>query len=307
MTKLDDKHDPGQLYRRYQEARDNIPLPVLKALCDKAEFAHHENAIHTITQMAKTANSGDGKTAPKKSKPAWFEGIISKFSRATSRLSPRYAPQLGMAFACLAVAAVILPLNVNFDNTTTNYAATAHLNDCLECDGYIANASVITRGVNARGIDAQLRQAARLGKLSGKLKVLAARDPNRALNLTINDLGKLPTSALSPDLIALRQSAIPSLSKLDELLTEAASDKGVFHASEALFVANIFARRALDTNKIDGLKPSITRAVIALESLSDLSLNQKRRLSELRPYMGEKVVDQALITAIEAVSASLGG
>jgi len=297
------KHiDAEQLYRRYQETRDNIPFSILNNLAAHAESAKQEEAIHAIVEAAKVASHApqEGSSAPTK-KSLESTSIVEKIKRVL--FSGEFSRTVAVGFACLAMVAVLSPMLMT-DNRLTDLTDTTHLVDCQQCDIYIINAVTATRGtlLGANQVSPNDKIAARLGLIQARLKIEALQNQSMAVNNAVTQLAKLSATLVSN--LSIEDADVALL-----LLTieQSSSNSAITQASDALFIANITSRYLRESQNANLDDKSFESALNTLAAIPDPTPLQKTATEKLTQTLQAQPRDlDKLLKDIEFASRSLG-
>lgn len=297
-----------KLYRHYQETRDDIPLSTFNSLSLAAEKASQDDAIHSILEAAKVASYSNSKEfTGKKSSLLTSIGEKLKSGLFGGNL---YKP-VGVGFACLAMVAVVGPMFLN--NVSPLYKEVAHLDDCAQCSSHINNVLTTTRSATPgfSQIDAQSRYAAKLGTIQARLKIEANTDSKLAIDNAITALKKLDRAMLSQELGSLisKESTreTTTVDSLNTAILSATKDPAVTLASEAVFIANISARQALEINNSEAARAPLELALLALKGLPSPTNLQKSAVLKLeRSVQAETLNLKGTIKSLELSAKSLG-
>lgn len=272
MNDLTQKNTPDELYREYQNTRDNIPESVYSEIVSKAEQVRHDENIHQILQQAKIAENSRAQS------PAQTNDVKASFAdRIKNLFTLAPAKTWGTAFASVALAVIILPIAMN--SSAPQFSEVAHLDGCTQCGAYISNASATTRSV-APGLsktDPQARIAARLGRINASVKISAMLEDDAALSASFKELRKLTNKAPKTESATTNDM----LNAIQLALTENRF-KTTFTAAEAIHIAEITARFALNEGQSNGVRDTLNSAVNAYSNIDDLSLLQQSILNDLR-------------------------
>jgi len=294
------KHlDAEQLYRRYQETRDNIPFSILHTINSSAESAMHEESIHTIVELVKVAENTQQYAATPAEKISWWSSIHAKLSFISDL---KTAKPLVFGVACLAMLVITGPLLLN-PNQQQTFPELAHLGDCQQCDGYINNALATTRsnlpGFSQSSPDDKI--ANKLGNIRARLRVESIYDPKIA---KINASEQLQKLGLASD---AQLKTASDLALLNQLIIDASPNTLISTASEALFIANISVRDAIDRPDTALDLDSIEQAINSLALLAKPSELQKNALQRLKKEAAAKPLSLSkLLKQIELAKRSLG-
>lgn len=300
-----------QLYKRYQETRDDIPLSMFHAISAATESAHHEQAIHAIAQAAKVA-SAKTKDSQSGKKSSWFTTAVEALK--TSFSENRLSKPMALGFACLAVFAAVGPLFIN--NTSNPYFShdVAHLSDCVECQTHIRNALATTRGASLAlsTLNEDARLDAKLGLIQGRLHVESTYGDQFAISNAIEALNKLDKSSLSSPLNesiinASKASNSITAESLSVAISNSANNSVIRHASNAVFVANISARNAQNDKNIDTASASVLSALSAMQQIPKPTPLQEAAISKLENAVNASDMDlRKVIKNLELAAKSLG-
>ena len=307
MTDETIKTDIDQLYRRYQETRDDIPLPIFKSISLAARNASQEDAIHSIVEAAKVASyANDQEKVGKKS--SWLTLLGEKLK--SGLFNSNLVKPAGVSFACLAMVAVIGPMFLN--STSNQFQEVAHLTDCAQCPNHINNVLTTTRSatLGLSQADAQSRHAAKLGQIQARLKIEVSNNDPLAVDNAIASLKKLDGSVISKELATLinqhSNSERTTVNSLNTAIVSATSNVQITLASEAIFIANISARNALTLNNSEAARVPLERALVALKKLPTPSNLQQSAISKLEQNVSADTLNlKRVIKSLELSAKSL--
>ena len=307
MTDETIKTDASQLYRRYQETRDDIPLPIFNSISLAAQNASQEDAIHSILEAAKVASYANDKEEVGK-KSSWLTLINEKLKSGLFK-SSLYKPA-GVGFACLAMVAVVGPMFLN--STSNQFQEVAHLTDCAQCPSHINNVLTTTRStaLGLNQVDAQSRHAAKLGQIQARLKIEASNNDPLAVDKAIASLKKLDGSMISKELASLinpqPNTERTTVDSLNTAIASATSNVHITLASEAIFIANISARNALTLNNSEAARVPLERALVALKKLPTPSNLQQSAILKLEQNVSADTLNlKRVIKSLELSAKSL--
>jgi len=297
MNDSTQKHTPSELYREYQNSRDNIPSSVYNELLSKAEQAQHDDNIHRILQLAKVSGTKAEalKQAPEQ-KPSFADQVKNLFG-----LAPQKA--WGTAFASIALAVIILPIAMN---SSPQFPQVSHLEECAQCASYIRDASVTTRsalpGLSKRNPQSVI--AAKLGRISASLKISAQLEEDAILNNSKTEIRRLVSAAADTRLSKIPLSETITSEELIaaiQISVSEASQEKAFTAAQAIQIANVTARYALNEGDTEQVGATLDEVIDAFSKVNELSLLQQSILKELQALKTRPIVDDknALTNAIE--------
>jgi hypothetical protein len=306
-----DKTSAEQLYKRYQETRDDIPLSTFDAISTATESAQHEQAIHAIAQAAKVASANRTDVQAGK-KSSWFTTAVGTLRSYFSE--NRLSKPIGLGFACLAVFAAVGPLFLNSTSNPYFSQEVAHLSDCAECQTHIRNALATTRGASPAlsTLNQQARLDAKLGLIQGRLQVESAYGDQYAISNAAAALNKLDKTRLSSSLIdsiidADNANSSITAESLSIAIGSSANSSIISDASNAIFVANISARNAQDDQNIDAASASLLSALKAMQQLPTPTLLQEAAISKLENTVNAQTTNlRKVIKDLEFAARSLG-
>lgn len=304
MVNDNKKHDAAELYRQYQSSRDNIPSSVLSHILSEADQALNESSIHGLIEAAKVASySSDNGTSSAK-KESWFSSVANQIKMAI-RINTK---PLGAAFACLAIIAVLVPILGEY-KAGNNFSETAHLSDCAKCSSYLANALAITRGPSFGSGNSDARIASKIGLIQALLKIETNQESVNANSFVYAQINRLPKSIIDDELSSLfaRDAHIP---EIIAALQERSPDVKISQASEALFIANITSRFAIDNPQSNDisikLHQSWSSALELMQSINQTTDQQSLAIEKIASIINsESLASRKAIKAVEFASKSL--
>lgn len=304
MNETVKKNTPEELYRAYQAGRDNISPVVLTNLREAAEQKRHEEGIHAILEQAKTAPGRSSNTAVNTDTHQPINNIVERFKEW---FSPAWG---GAAVAAALIAMVAVPM---FNSTGLNPAGhLSHLAGCDECAQHARNASPLTRStsIGQARVAPEAITAAKLGRISAKLKIAQAAGLSTLETSARNELQKLATRTENSELTALAEANDMGKTLAGiELYTQGQGK--VFAASEALFVANVSARDTSSTDVSAAATDSFKYAqssFAAIEAPSQLQLNLQGQLATaIEQDLNSPEALQKVIDLTRRAMESLGG
>lgn len=273
------KSAPDQLYREYQNSRDNIPESVYQEIISKAEQVQHEDNIHLILQQAKL--SGNTNAQQTSSTNSQAQSIAERI-KALFTDSP--VKSFGTAFASIALAVIILPIAMN---SSPQFSELSHLDGCADCAAYINNASVTTRSVTPglSAIAPENKIAARLGRLSASLKIAAALEQDSILQASLPELKKLAAATTNSELKNSLQSGEINTHDLITAVKGAIVNRQlekIFLAAESIHIANITARFAVNEGQTGAVMQTLSDATRIFAEIDEPSILQQNLLNEMR-------------------------
>ena len=273
------KYAPDQLYREYQNSRDNIPESIYQEIVSQAEQVQHEDNIHLILQQAKLSdNTKAQQTSPTNSQAQ----SIAERIKALFTVSP--VKSFGTAFASVALAVIILPIAMN---SSPEFSEVSHLDGCADCATYINNASVTTRSVTPglSSISPEEKIAARLGRLSASMKIAAALEQDSILEASLPELKKLAAGSTNSELKNSLQSTemnpLDIISAVKGAMVNSQFEKN-FIAAESIHIANITARFAVNEGQTSAVMQTLSNAARNFAEIEKPSVLQQNLLNEMR-------------------------
>ena len=305
MNKTTQKLRPDELYREYQDTRDNIPSNIFNNLKDEAGALQHEENIHVILERAKshTAVPPAYNTAGDE-KGGASNGIRNLLDKLSQMLNPVWA-------GALITAALVTVIGVN---SLVPSSAPHYLSNCEQCLSHAMNASALTRST-ALGvsISVESRKAAKLGRIHAKLLVSQMAELPQLAEVALTELEKFSSRA---DDTQLKQIAASKNVNhvIDRLANHSAGQSIVFNAANALFIANVSAREATQHSDLslnrDQLLDIFTQAsdtYSLIEGKNELQKTLSKRLREELKGSLNKVKLNRVIDLTRRAMESLGG
>lgn len=304
MANDNKKYDASDLYRQYQVSRDDIPSSVLSRIHLEADQALNESSIYSLVEAAKVARYSRTNGTSSAKKESWFSSIANQIKMA---ININTKP-LGAAFACLAFIAVLVPVLGDF-RINRSFSETAHLSDCAHCSNYLGNALATTRGPSTGANSSDSRLASKIGLVQALLKIESMQETASASNFVDQQLSRLPESIMDDELNSLINGDADT-PKLLAALHERSPNVEISQASEALFIANITSRFAIDnrqSNDINSdLRLSWINALERMQSIRHPTVQQSLAIEKLTSMIdSHKLASRKAIKTIELASASL--
>ncbi len=291
MKKTNNPKAADELYRDYQTHRDNIPPALLNNLRAAAASQSHEDNIHVILEQAKVQGA---QATSAESKPVQLENAASpSFGQ---RLRDWFSPAWGGAIAAAALIAIVAGPNL------LNNSPYSHLANCAECVSHARNASALTRStaIGQAPLSVPERTAARLGRISAKLKIAESANLSQLDQSARQELIKF---AKQTDNELLLTAAGADHSDTVRLLNDIAQAESVrFNASESLFIANVSARNALKSDNAADALPSFGAALEDFNRIQQPSELQRNLASQLQSVLATPDLTEAKLKKIIELS-----
>lgn len=275
MNNISKNKSPEEIYRDYQNNRDNIPSHIYQDFSSKAADKTREEQIHSILQQSKVVINN----APKpSSEPSVLNRLKTFFSDTPSK-------QWGTALASLMLVAIVAPIFFNSPNSL--YGSTAHLSDCSNCATHISNASLTTRGTLLGGnqVSPSAKIAARLGRQSSNLMIASSLDSDEIVNRSAAELTEINVQLSDPHLSQVLLTSPLNASDLINAIStakESTNNQTIFYAAESLNTANITARAAIENQQNDYVIETFSTAINSYESIQVKTTLQTNLLEQLK-------------------------
>lgn len=262
----DETMNPAELYRDYQNGRDNIPNDTYSTLLSKAEAQGHEDAIHSILQEAKSHSNLTQTSAPA---AAHGKGALARIFDFIAR------PSIAAPVFAASLAIVLLP---SFLSENANSGFNGAFTDCSDCQAYMASYSTRSIPLTQNRPTPEQQSSAKLGQLVANLMI--SQEAKLPIDATLAAMQKIPQDLMPLSLSESLNSTNPTATKLINAANSAAElnqTNGYYKLGRDFQVANVMAKHAAsnqaNTQLANSWSEQHSKLLTSLQELQSESLN----------------------------------